>query len=294
MLLLFAFALDPDRRVLDRATPGLFWVAVLFSALLAVQRAFAVEAADGNRDALRLSGLDPAGIFLGKGSAIAAQLLVLEAVLLAGVVALYGTDLDGPRRCCVATCVAATVGLAAAGTPLRRPRRRPAGARDAAAAAAAAGRRPGADRRHPGLRGRPGHGWRRRLGVGQPLGVFAAVYVAARRSPAPAPAGGVVTRRTDARAHTGSRATRVLGARRPRRRSAPRCCSASCSARADARSRPTPSASSTSTCPSAILAYVSFTRHRRRLDHVAARSGRSGGTASAGAVGRGRRAVHRR
>ena len=115
VLLLFGFALDADRPVLDRATPGLFWLAVLFSSLLATQRAFAVESADGNRDALRLSGMHPAGILLGKGLAIAAELLVLQVVLLAGVVALYGTDLDGiPLIVC--TCVVATVGLAAAGT----------------------------------------------------------------------------------------------------------------------------------------------------------------------------------
>src|SRR3954470_21630110 len=78
VLILFAFALDPDRGVLSRAAAGLFWVAVLFCALLAIQRAFAVEATDGARDNLRLSGLDPAGIFVGKASAIAAELAVLE------------------------------------------------------------------------------------------------------------------------------------------------------------------------------------------------------------------------
>src|SRR5438094_4738607 len=84
VLVLFAFALDPDRGVLRRASAGLFWVAVLFSALLAVQRSFAVEAADGGRDGLRLSGLDPAGIFLGKAGAVAAELAALEALLAAG------------------------------------------------------------------------------------------------------------------------------------------------------------------------------------------------------------------
>src|SRR5205807_3018544 len=70
VLVLFAFALDPDRGVLAQAAAGLFWVAVLFSGLLAVQRAFAIEATDGTRDNLRLSGLDPAAIFLGKAGAI--------------------------------------------------------------------------------------------------------------------------------------------------------------------------------------------------------------------------------
>src|SRR5438445_177708 len=115
VLILFAFALDPDRGVLDRAAAGLFWIAVLFSALLAVQRAFALEAGEGTRDALRLSGLDPAAIFLGKAGAVAVELLALEAVLGAGVVVLYDRALHGPVLL-VVTCVLATVGLAAAGT----------------------------------------------------------------------------------------------------------------------------------------------------------------------------------
>jgi heme exporter protein B len=115
VLLLFAFALDPDRGVLARATSGLYWVAVLLSALLAIQRAFTIEASDGNRDALRLSGLDPAGIFLGKAAAIAVELLALEAVLAVGVIVLYSTDVSGVPLL-LATCLAATAGLAAAGT----------------------------------------------------------------------------------------------------------------------------------------------------------------------------------
>ncbi|MGH9187919.1 MAG: heme exporter protein CcmB [Acidimicrobiales bacterium] len=115
VLVLFAFALDPDSGVLARATAGLYWLAVLFAALLAIQRAFAVESTDGIRDALRLSGLDPAGVFLGKAGAVAAELLALEALLGVGVAVMYGTDLGGPVLL-VVTCVVATAGLAAAGS----------------------------------------------------------------------------------------------------------------------------------------------------------------------------------
>ena len=59
------------RRARPGPRAGLFWVAVLFCALLAIQRSFAIESADGARDGLRLSGLDPAGIFLGKAGAVA-------------------------------------------------------------------------------------------------------------------------------------------------------------------------------------------------------------------------------
>jgi len=115
VLVLFAFALDPDRGVLERATAGLYWVAILFAGLLAIQRAFAVEAADGNRDALRMAGLEPAGIFLGKVAAISAELLALEALLGVGVAILYGTTFR-TWGMVLLTCVVATLGLAAAGS----------------------------------------------------------------------------------------------------------------------------------------------------------------------------------
>lgn len=117
ILVLFAFALDPDRGVLTRATPGLYWIAVLLVAVLAVQRSTTIEAADGARDALRMSNLDPAGIFLGKTLALVVELLVIEALLLAGVALLYDTDLRAGSTGLIAlSALAATTGLAAAGT----------------------------------------------------------------------------------------------------------------------------------------------------------------------------------
>ena len=115
VLVLFAFALDPNRAVLRQAAGGLYWVAVLFCSLLAVQRSSAVESGEGARDQLRLSGLDPAGVFLGKAAAVVAQLLVLELLLGAGVVILYNAHLAS-LWLVVVTCLLATAGLAAAGT----------------------------------------------------------------------------------------------------------------------------------------------------------------------------------
>jgi len=119
VLVLFAFALDPDSGALSRAASGLFWVAVLFSGVLAIQRSVAVEGADGNRDALRLTGLDPGGIFVGKAVAVALELLVLEVVLGAGVAILYNATEDGvnsPSSVGLLICAAllATAGIAAA------------------------------------------------------------------------------------------------------------------------------------------------------------------------------------
>jgi heme exporter protein B len=119
VLLLFAFALDPDQAVLGRAAAGLFWVAVLFSGVLAIQRSFAVEAADGVGDALRLAGLDPAGVFLGKAVAVGVILAALELVLGLGVALFYDAateNLGGGAELAlvVATAATATVGIAAA------------------------------------------------------------------------------------------------------------------------------------------------------------------------------------
>ena len=115
VLVLFAFALGPDRGALRQGAPGLFWLAVLFAGVLAVQRSVAVEAGEGTRDGLRLSGLDPAGIFLGKTVAVMVELLVLEAVLAAGVILLFGSTVRSAGLLVVAA-VTGTAGMAAIGT----------------------------------------------------------------------------------------------------------------------------------------------------------------------------------
>jgi heme exporter protein B len=115
VILLFAFALDPDRGFLARVAPGLFWIAVLLASLLAIGRAFATEEQHNARDGLRLAGLDGAAIFLGKAGAIALELLALEVVLGAGVVLLYDVSVHG-LGVLVLTALAATIGLASTGT----------------------------------------------------------------------------------------------------------------------------------------------------------------------------------
>jgi heme exporter protein B len=114
VLVLFAFALGPDAQDLLRAAPGVFWVAVLFAGLLAIQRAFAIESSDGARDGLRLAGLDPAGVFLGKAAAVFAQLVVLEILLGTGAVLLFGAHVHDAWSL-VAACIAGTAGLAGSG-----------------------------------------------------------------------------------------------------------------------------------------------------------------------------------
>lgn len=115
LLLLFAVALDPDRGLLPRVAPGLFWVAAMLAALLAIGRAFSLERENRAGVSLLLSGIDPAAMYVGKTVALAVQLLVLEALLGLGMVALY--DVAPQRLALLASgAVFATAGIAAAGT----------------------------------------------------------------------------------------------------------------------------------------------------------------------------------
>jgi len=88
---------------------------VLLSALLAVQRSATLDAADGTGDALRMSGLPPVARYLGRATAVLVQLLVLEAVLVGGLVVLYGVSVGDWLLLGVAGLVAG-VAVAAAGT----------------------------------------------------------------------------------------------------------------------------------------------------------------------------------
>ena len=128
VMVIFAFALDrfpnaptPEGRregsLLQTVAPGLVWLATLFSLLLLVQRTFSVESEDGALDALRAAGMDAGGMFWGKTLALAAQLAVLEALLLVTAILLYGTEVrPSGVVLLVTTWLAATVGLAAVGT----------------------------------------------------------------------------------------------------------------------------------------------------------------------------------
>jgi heme exporter protein B len=129
VLVLFALALDnivaidpgdsnrpkPGSLPASTITSGLFWLAVLFGSVLAIQRSFTVETADGAADNLRLSSLDPAGIFLGKATAIAVQLFALELVLGFCALLFFPAVVSNPFLFVVAA-IFATIGLVTVGT----------------------------------------------------------------------------------------------------------------------------------------------------------------------------------
>ena len=116
VMVMFAFALDND-TVLERVSGGLIWLATLFSLFILVQRSFAIDTADGALDSLRVAGVSPSGIFLGKALTLMIELLLLELTLTAAAIVLYRVDLRPSSLVVLVTCMVwATLGLAFVGT----------------------------------------------------------------------------------------------------------------------------------------------------------------------------------
>jgi heme exporter protein B len=111
-LVVFNFSLPAGSSPL--AAYGLLWVAVVFTALLGLARAFAAEREQRLLDGLVLAPCDRSAIWLGKGISVLVLLLVAEAVALPAF-ALFFAPVD---RALVAALLLADVGLAAVGTLL--------------------------------------------------------------------------------------------------------------------------------------------------------------------------------
>lgn len=114
IIVLFGFALGPDPKLLEPAAPGVYWLAILLSSVLGVQRTIAIEVRDGAADGLRLAGFDPAAVFLGKLVALVGELAVLE-ILLAVITEIVFQVTLASFALLVAATLVATVGIVAVG-----------------------------------------------------------------------------------------------------------------------------------------------------------------------------------
>ncbi|HWQ23183.1 MAG TPA: heme exporter protein CcmB [Gaiellaceae bacterium] len=111
-LVVFHFALPA--RADDAAAYGLLWVAIVFTVLLGLTRAWVPEHEHGVLDSLVLAPCDRSAIWLGKTLATLAFLLAAQAVALPVFVLLYA-PLDGAA---LAGTVLADLGLCAVGSLL--------------------------------------------------------------------------------------------------------------------------------------------------------------------------------
>ena len=111
-LVVFHFVLPAGSS--DLAATGLLWVALLFTALLGLSRAFAAEREQGVIDGLVLAPSDRSAIWLGKALSILVFLGLAELVALPAFAVFFGA-VGGSL---VAGVVLADLGIAAVGTLL--------------------------------------------------------------------------------------------------------------------------------------------------------------------------------
>ena len=111
-LVVFSFSLPAGTA--EEASYGLFWVALLFTAILGLTRAFAAEREQRLLDGLILAPCDRSAIWLGKAIAVLAFLALAEVVALPA----FALFFEPVTWEVVAAVVLANLGLAAVGTLL--------------------------------------------------------------------------------------------------------------------------------------------------------------------------------
>ncbi|NIR43386.1 MAG: hypothetical protein GWN99_05550 [Gemmatimonadetes bacterium] len=125
VLFIFSFALGPDapgmaagsgQTLLQYLWPGLLWVAIFFTGILALSRSFQVEMESGGMEALRLYPGDKKAIYAGK---LAANLIILgamELILIPVSAILYNIDLIDKLPALLGVVALGSLGFAAVGT----------------------------------------------------------------------------------------------------------------------------------------------------------------------------------
>ena len=93
VILLFSFAMGPQSKLLSQAAGGFLWLTILMSSTLGLGESFRIERDDRALDGLRMMGVRPASIFLGKALVNALHLTILGIILIPLMIAVYDVDL---------------------------------------------------------------------------------------------------------------------------------------------------------------------------------------------------------
>lgn len=115
-LLLFSFAVGPNREVLSRHASGYLWLALLLSSVLSLGESFRVETEDDALEGMRLLPVDPRALFFGKAFSNFLLLLALGLLLVPAALVLYSAEVRGSWGLLLAALTLGTGGLAAPGT----------------------------------------------------------------------------------------------------------------------------------------------------------------------------------
>src|SRR5262245_36536219 len=124
VLFIFAFAIGPDipvtgpsgQGLMAYISPGLLWIAILLTGVLALGRSFQVELENGALEGLRLYPGDRRSIGAGKIIANALTLVAMEIFVIPIAGILYSIDLWSKLPMLGGVLLLATIGFAAVGT----------------------------------------------------------------------------------------------------------------------------------------------------------------------------------
>jgi heme exporter protein B len=96
VVVIFSFAFDPTAEESRRMAGGLFWVAFLFSTVVALNQSWARELRNGVLDAYRVSPSAPESLFFGKCLGNFIFVAVLECIMVPLFVLFYNLSSVGP------------------------------------------------------------------------------------------------------------------------------------------------------------------------------------------------------
>lgn len=115
-ILAFSFALELDRQTRDSVAGGVLWVTVTFAVMLGLNRSLGGEREQGSLDAMLLSPMPRASIFLGKALSNFVFSSLIGLILLPLMTILYNLPLAHPTI--IAAVVLGSLALSAVGTLL--------------------------------------------------------------------------------------------------------------------------------------------------------------------------------
>ncbi|WP_324717037.1 heme exporter protein CcmB [Carboxydochorda subterranea] len=115
-ILTFSFALDPTRIDPSSVAPGVLWVTVFFAGMLALGRSMGVEQASGALQGLLASPAEPEAVFAGKLLANWVFSVMVEAVSVPVLLALFRVGAPREWGWFLAVLMLGTTGFVSVGT----------------------------------------------------------------------------------------------------------------------------------------------------------------------------------
>lgn len=116
VILIFNFALELQVRFRETVTSGVLWTTIAFAGTLGLNRSMAMERERGCLDGLLLTPVDRSALYFGKAIANLIFMLIVAAVMLPALSALYNVNLI--RLGMLAVIVLGAIGYSAVGTLL--------------------------------------------------------------------------------------------------------------------------------------------------------------------------------